>query len=64
MSKQCTREAAFRYTWPGREESFICTDHAPKLQAVANAMGLPLQIIALDPAVERDREVCRQQMSG
>jgi hypothetical protein len=48
MSKKCEKDAAFRYTWPGRDESFICTDHAPKLKAVASAMGLPLQLIPID----------------
>ena len=62
MSKQCTNKATFRYTWPGRDESFICADHTPKLEAVAAAMGLPLQVIALDPDVEHDRQTCQQQV--
>lgn len=64
MSEQCSNEASFRFTWPGREESFICADHIGKLSAIADAMGLPLQIIPLDPLVERDREMCRQRVGG
>lgn len=62
MGKQCSNEAAFRFTWPGRDESFICADHVPKLKAIAGAMGLPLSIVELDPAVERDHQMCRQQV--
>ena len=41
----CGKDAAFRYTWPGRDESFVCEAHSTKLRAVAEAMGLPLQLI-------------------
>lgn len=63
MSKQCENEAALRYTWPGREESFICIEHAPRLMAIADAMGLPLQVIPLDTSIERDQQTCRQVIS-
>jgi len=38
-----------RYTWPGKDEAGICAAHRPKLQAVASAMGLYLQVIDLEP---------------
>ena len=44
----CPHAAAYRYTWPGRDESFICTEHVKKLTDIADAMGLPLQVIPLD----------------
>lgn len=56
----CGEEAAYRYTWPGRDESFICEEHADKLRAVASAMGLHLQLIPVDPS----SETCHQRISG
>jgi hypothetical protein len=47
----CTEAAAYRYTWPGRDEAGVCEAHVGKLRGVANAMGLPLQVIPLEPAV-------------
>jgi hypothetical protein len=46
----CTLPALSRYTWPGRDESFICPIHEIKLRAVAKAIGLQLQIVPLTPA--------------
>lgn len=43
----CSKEAAFRFTWPGSNESFICLQHADKLKNVARAMGVHVQLIAL-----------------
>ena len=57
--ERCQNGASYRYTWPGRNESFICNDHAPKLRAVSNAMGLPLQMI---PLLHED-EQCDQKVS-
>lgn len=54
----CPNPAAFRYTWPGRDESFICEAHTPKLRAVANAMGLHLQLIPVD-----SNKTCAQKIS-
>lgn len=45
--KSCDRDAVARYTWPGRDETGICAEHVGKLRAVAEAMGLPLQIIPI-----------------
>lgn len=41
----CGRPAAYRYTWPGRDEDVICEEHSGQLRAVAVAMGLHLQLI-------------------
>jgi hypothetical protein len=46
-SGPCIHEAAYRYTWPGKGESFICNHCAPKLLAVAAAMAFDLELIPL-----------------
>lgn len=43
--KGCDEPAVARYTWPGKDESGICSGHRPKLEGVAQAMGLHLQVI-------------------
>ena len=43
----CGEFASFRFTWPGKPETTYCLDHAMKLQGVAAAIGLPLQLIVL-----------------
>ena len=43
----CLNDGAYRFTWPGRDESTICEEHVGKLRGVAAAMGLPLQVIPL-----------------
>jgi hypothetical protein len=40
----CPFVASHRYTWPGRDESFICGECLPALEATAKALGLHLQI--------------------
>jgi hypothetical protein len=54
----CGKDAAYRYTWPGRDESFICEEHSAKLRAVADAMGLHLQLVTVEP----EGEPCRQRV--
>lgn len=55
----CGADAAYRYTWPGRNEAFICAAHSQGLRAVASAMGLPLQMIAVEP----EQHVCEQKVN-
>jgi hypothetical protein len=43
----CKDPAAFRYTWPGKDESYICAIHAVQLEKVASAIGLHQQFIPL-----------------
>lgn len=45
--KPCGLDATFRYTWPGRDEAVVCVVCAAKLKAVADAIGLHLQLIPL-----------------
>ena len=62
--KRCGEHAAFRYTWPGRDESHICINCAVQMQAITNAMGLYVQLIPLsvkvgDP-ITTDWPTCNQ----
>ena len=58
---QCPHPANYRYTWPGRNEAYICTIHAEGLKRVANAMGLHLQLI---PIQESEKShTCEQKIS-
>jgi len=47
--KQCENPCFFRYTWPGKDESYICLEHAHQLHNVARAIGLHLQMIQFQP---------------
>jgi hypothetical protein len=58
MESGCQKAAAYRYTWPGRDESFVCEDHSHNLRGVASVMGLYLQLIPLEPEEE---QTCRQK---
>jgi len=44
---QCTENAEYRYTWPGKDETYACTRHARGIQTVGAAIGLHLQVIEL-----------------
>ena len=55
----CGQDAIYRYTWPGRDEAFICEKHSKKLRAVADAMGLHLQLIPVLP----EGPFCQQKVS-
>lgn len=46
--KDCDMEATDRYTWPGKNESFICEQHASQAAHIASAMGMHLQFIPLE----------------
>lgn len=45
MERQCDNPCMFRYTWPGKDESYICLEHAQQLLNVASAIGLHLQML-------------------
>ena len=51
----CKEKATFRYTWPGKDEAGACDEHAPQLAALANAIGMRLQLIPL-PVEETARD--------
>ena len=44
---ECEQPGLYRFTWPGSNEAFICEIHVDKLRDVAEAMGLPLQVISI-----------------
>ena len=52
--KRCEGIAAYRYTWPGKEEAVACADHAKQLRNIAEVMGSFLQIV---PLSENDVEL-------
>ena len=45
MDTLCDNPAVLRFTWPGREESFVCIAHAHAVAGVAMAMGFPLHML-------------------
>ena len=65
MSKEerCTNPADFMFSWPGKAPSFICNEHVPKLRAVANAMGMKVNIIPLSKA-DKDMGIKCGQIIG
>ena len=50
----CNEDAAFLFTWPGKDQIGICQDHSGKLKGIAAAMGLHLQLIPIQPEAEED----------
>ena len=59
--KQCDKVADYRYTWPGRDESFICSGHVGKLRAVSERMGFYLQITKLVWSLDNPLSIKRCQ---
>jgi hypothetical protein len=61
--KTCENPAAFRYTWPGRDEATICATHALSLCRVAEVMGFHLQVIPLtiEELLKRPWPKCTQK---
>jgi hypothetical protein len=51
---RCDNHATHRFTWPGSDESVICDAHLLNLLGVAEAMGMHVQVIPLEPAPERE----------
>lgn len=46
--KQCENPAVYRFTWPGKDEDYICAIHAMKMEWVANSLGLYVQLVRLE----------------
>ena len=59
---RCPNVASHRFTWPGREESFVCLGHYEKVRNISSAMGFPCQLIPIHES-EHDGELCRQELS-
>ncbi len=58
---KCPNQAFYRFTWPGSDESYICTEHVNQLKGVASAMGMYLQIIPLSHD-EQAQHTCNQEV--
>ena len=56
----CDQLAFARYTWPGRDEAFVCVIHAMQILNVANAIGLYLQMIPLTLEETMAGKMCSQ----
>jgi len=41
----CDKPSDFIYTWPGKDAAGICEKHSKQILAVADAIGLHLQLI-------------------
>lgn len=67
-TRECGVHAAFRFTWPGRPESYACIDHALQVIGVASAIGLPLQLIHIayraGDAMPTEFPTCKQQITA
>jgi len=61
QTARCQQQAAFRYTWPGRDERFICLEHARQLRNVATTVGLYVQLIPLSED-EQAQASCSQNL--
>ena len=51
----CGEPALYWYTWPGRDQAGICLSHSSWLRSVADAIGMPLQLIPVP--VEKEESV-------
>lgn len=56
----CDQTATYRYTWPGRDEAFICEEHSKKFASVANAMGLYLQLVPIETTATCEQKVSQK----
>ena len=52
----CDNDADYRYTWAGRDESFICEAHARWFRDTCEAMGYYCQLILLPKDAEREAD--------
>ena len=50
----CGKPAAFRFTWPGRDEAGICEGHAPALRNIASAIGCYVKLIPIETKESSD----------
>ena len=57
----CNNPARYKFTWPGEDESLICEEHVGKLKAVANGIGMHLQIIPLSETELEAGLTCKQK---
>ena len=58
----CSEPAAYRFTWPGHDESFVCEAHSRQLKGIAEAMGMHLQVVGVPITGTAEDEKCRQKL--
>lgn len=61
-NNKCGAPAMFRYTWPGKDETVCCALCAMKLQNIAQAIGLYLQMIPLSEEDKMNGLACTQNV--
>jgi len=44
----CDKNATYLFTWPNENQKGICEECSKKLKAIANAMGLYIQLIKIE----------------
>ena len=59
---KCPNRASHRFTWPGREESFVCMGHSDKVRNIADAMGFLCQLHPIHES-DFDGKMCQQELS-
>ena len=57
--KQCEMPPIYRFTWPGKDEGFICAAHMRKLTSIATHMGVFLRVYLLTPDEIIDHKCCQ-----
>lgn len=62
-TRRCPILAHYRFTWPGKDESWICAAHAPQPLGIAHHMGLHLQLVPLGPE-ELGKHTCQQVLTA
>ena len=62
--KKCNKIADYRFTWPGQDESFICSGHVGKLRAISESMGFYLKLVRIVPSLYNllNGERCQQKI--
>ena len=60
MDKKCNNPPFFRFTWPGKDEDYICAIHALEMERVIKSMGLHVQFIRLSLDEMVDHTCCQK----
>lgn len=63
-TNMCEGFAAWRYTWPGRNETRVCTRCAARAVGVAEAMGFDLEVKPLHVVMCEHHHVAHAEKLG
>jgi hypothetical protein len=47
VTQTCNLPAAYRYTWQGKDEEYVCEEHVEQLHKIAEIVGLHLELFAV-----------------